>query len=1399
MFIRSCLFFKPALLALLAALLVSACASTAHARDLSEYGYYLGVRLKMYREAETLLTRLKDSGKNEEEKARARSALARVYKSWADDDFSKNADDAARDAGYERAEAVYGAPEDQEGKIELAVLRIELARSRARGNPEGARTMVGKALESLLAERALLEGERNKLGEKFNESGKIVANYRQTWLYVCVARYVTGLTHPEGSKERQDHFKAAMNEIAELEFSIDVSGERIDALLLRGDIEIAARNPEGAVGRFLEVPSLMEEYPVSYESGFQALRGWLRAAELLTSDLGYEKKYLQQCIDQFQKAYTRYGSIRDLNTEFKRFRLFRISAMIKLGGDVKGPLGELFELASDTDSNFKRQALSVLGDICAGENLDAELRLKCGRLVIKDALIVGYGPVLKVLRGYQILLTQLNSTQAFETYGPECYYRLGMIYADLLARYVDAAMLYREACLRSWFMRSKFGGSDEAAPAANDPLPEHMKGKCDIVYDTKTAFEFPGEMAKAFAKVASWLNSAKFGDPGNKEFERMKVEADELKARTGDQDALFDLDFQTASKLYNDGKFSQAAVRYSSLPVRYKKFRLAMYYAGNAYEQQINNPGARHPSRVGDAKEQETAEWMAEQRARHATDFAALPKQLWEKQDEVHFTTIADNAVKTDVAMWHKALYFFKKYMLVVVLRNWDDVKERINPEKDDLVAAFLAVAERMQEKWLAQPERTRKPSDEMEMMGRAAFWYAQLLRNPAKSDPKRQAIRDGNRSTALRILKRHWELFGGHFLEAAEVQSAVLELSFYSLAEEMDGDACESLLRSYEAFIANLEAKTIPELERDWGAMKGASPEEMAAKERLKKRIDSMKKDLVEKKKRVSDMVSRVYFIYIDTLNPKVQSLTTASTALRSLFNQMKVGTFTGEGAFVSNAEKVKAYNASKSELERNKMLAQFFWDEWLARQSLGGEKNPAAAVAPELIPVLKKKWDEFAELYPKRWGEAVKADCETQLKEKSYDAVRADIQKLISGCPATEIIDKLNLAKSDTSIAAEKAGLLSALVAQISLNTQHMRFFVGTTFIYEFGAFLEETGKGLDERMRPLLTKVLTYYERYRETRQGGPTAMNDKDMYVVGKQYFRVGDYKRAATYLQGALDELNKQKFFGSELTIAVSKPTMTAGLSAEGLSGPNSTRSGDELELKYQLGRSYYEIYKQTKNVDDLKKAAALVRRAYCFVLLRNANEMAKSQRGGQLFQLKFKREIELYYLETIDTLTLIYMELHALKGPPVDYPAFVDQFNVWLDPEAKDAATGKAKLQDLPKTEADYLYHARRIHGDQWTSFSQLDDHLFRPEWRRSIVAWVALMTTWVEKYGKQGMGVKDLDSDPKMKSVVDETITTARNKSLPNLGYEDEGTKKFKSSLKAEADKLEAAWKKLK
>lgn len=1337
--------------------MVAACsvAPAMQARDLSEYGYYLGARLKMYDEAEKVLQRQIDSG-SEAEKAKARSALARVYKSWGDDEFLRTGDENDRDRKYEDAEKLYGTPDTTTLKVELAVLRIEIARSRARSKPESARSLVAQALETLMAAQTELENVRSQKGDDEFFASTDGANYRTAVYNICVAHYINGLTFGEGSGERLNAFKKSRDMVDEAVFLLPISLEYIDAMLLLGEIGRASRDYEGAVAKYLEVPSLLSDFPANVDVGAQALRGWLKAAELMTGELGFDKKFLQMCVDQYQKASTRYGGIKELATDFKRFKLYQIGAQIKLGGDIVAPLNDLFALAQDNDIGFKRQALSVLADIGAADGVDPKIRLKCGKAVLKDALIVGYTPIFKVLRAYQVLLTQCNSVQAFESYAPECYRQLGSIYADMLHRYMDAAMIYREACMRTAYFRGKFGKDAENAPDKGIDIPAHMKDDggvpfCEMITDTKGAFDFPGEMAKAYAKVAGWLCSPKHGDPKNGEFAKIKEDAEVLKAGFGDETTQIDLVFNKASERYNKKLYGQAAVRFAKIPARYKKFRLALYYTANAYMAQLDDATARHPSRQGEDEEQESSEYFALMKTRHGEDLGGLPKELWENVETPHFEAMASATLKPDVAIWHKAVYFFKKYLLFVVARGWDDIKDRIDLQKHDFVDAFVALSEVMAQRWRSQPERSRTPSEEMQVMGRAAYGLAYLLRNPRKNDPNMESVLNAGRPMALRLLKPHWELFGPHFpKEDVEVQKAVLNLSFGCLADEKDGEGCETILKAYEAAYGNTE----------------------------------------EGKKKVAYYIAQIYIVYLDTLDPKVQALNNASTNLRSLFNQLKLGLFKTESMLGQDAEAAKRYTAAKTRLEKDKLLAEHFWKVWLSERALGGDpkKFPAANVGPEVIPMLKKKWDEFAEFYPKRWGEAQKAEFDALIKDKAYDGIRADAQKLVAG-NNTEIIDKLET-KGDEKY--------STLALQLSLNTSHLRYFTGTLFIYDFGAFLDETSAALDDRMRPMLTKVLTYYERYQQTK-ANQAATEAKSLFIVGKNFFRVRDYKRAANYLQECLDLLRKDNFFVNENVIPVNKNTMTAGLAAKGLSD-NSTKSGDELELKYQLGRAYFELYKQDKNVENLKKAAVLIRRAYCYVLLRNANEMGKNQRGGKgRFELTFKEEIELYYLDTIDTMIAVFMELNALKGPKVDYPPFVDQFNVWLDPEYKDPKSGKVKMQEFPANEAQYLWAARRIHFDQWTSFAQLDDHPFRPEWRKSLLASGELTLAALNKYGKKGEGIKDVPEVAEAKALsaaCNEILDILRNKSLPSLGYDDDGTKAFKKSLKDCADRLEAKMK---
>lgn len=1332
------------------------CAPAAQARDLSEYGWYLGVRLKMYDEAERVLNRQMETG-TDAEKAKARSALARVYKAWADDEFARTGDENDRDRGYEKAERLFGNPDNAAERVELAVLRLEIAKAKARSKASEARSLAGQALEVLKAEQDALETTRSRMGDDAFFAAPEGARYRTCVYNVCVAHYVNGLTFPENSKERGDHFARSEEAVNEAVFLLPISAEYIDAMLLLGEIARANRNYEGAVAKYLEIPSLLSDFPPVADVGMQALRGWLKAAEIMTGELGYDKKFLQMCIDQYNRAASRYGGIKDLASDFKRFKLYQIGAQIKLGANIQGALADLFALSQESDVGFKRQALSVLADIGASDTLDPETRLRCGRAVLKEAQIVGFVPLFKVLRAYQLLLSQCGNVQAFESYAPECYRQLGFIYSDLLHRYMDAALLYREACTRTAYFRSKFGKDFDTAPEKGIELPAHMKDStgapiCEMITDTKGAFDFPGEMAKAYAKVAGWMVSPKFGDPKNGEYAKIKEDAENWKALFSGEDAQLDQAFGRASERYNKKQFGPAAVRFARMPARYKKFRLALYYTANAYMAQLDDPSARHPSRVGEDAEQETPEYFAELKRRHAEDLALLPKELWENVETPHFEAMANVTLKTDVAIWHKALYFFKKYMLFTVLRGWDDIKDQVDLTKHDYVDCYLMLSEVLASRWRAQPERTRQPSEEMQLMGRAAYGLAYLLRNPRKNDPNMESVLNANRPMALRVLKPLWELFGPHFpKEDADIQKAVLNLSFGCLADEKDGDGCEAILKAYEAAFGGTE----------------------------------------DGKKRVAYYIAQVYIVYLDTLDPKVQALNSASTNLRSLFNQLKLGMFQSESMFLQDKDAAKRFADAKTTLDKDRALADYFWKYWVSERSLGGDpkKFPAANVGPEVIGMLKKRWDDYAEFYPKRWGEAQKAEFDAIVKDKAYDSIRAEAQKLVASCKQTEIVDKLQ---------EKGGGDWATLALQVSLNTNHLRYFTGTTFVYDFGSFLEETSATLDDRLRPMLTKVLTYYERYQETKPN-QQATEARSQFVVGRNFFRVRDYKRAVGYLQRCLDLLRKDNFFVNETLIPVNRQTMTAGLAAKGMT--DATKSGEELELKYQLGRAYFELYKQDKNVDDLKKAAALIRRAYAFVILRNANEMGKNQRGGKTFTLTFKEQMELYYLDTIDTMIAINLELSALKAPPVEYPPLVDQFNIWLDPELKDK-DGKVKMQQMPKTEQEYLWVARRIHFDQWTSFAQLGDHPFRPEWRKSLRAWGDLTTDLLRRYGKSGDGIKEIPEIATLKALSEEVQTVLdilRAKSLASLGYDDPETKTFKQGIKDSADKLLARAKELK
>src|SRR5690606_36700650 len=116
----------PRILAGLAvALVLSLAAGDVHARDMVEYGRYLGVRLQMWEESYEVLDKIIDSG-SADEKARARRNKAEVMKAEADAIYSEDQDDSARTARYGKALAVFGDPDDPAGVVAKGVMQLDL-------------------------------------------------------------------------------------------------------------------------------------------------------------------------------------------------------------------------------------------------------------------------------------------------------------------------------------------------------------------------------------------------------------------------------------------------------------------------------------------------------------------------------------------------------------------------------------------------------------------------------------------------------------------------------------------------------------------------------------------------------------------------------------------------------------------------------------------------------------------------------------------------------------------------------------------------------------------------------------------------------------------------------------------------------------------------------------------------------------------------------------------------------------------------------------------------------------------------------------------------------------------------------------------------------------------------
>lgn len=1313
-------------IACLIVVLVGALAApAASARDQSEYGRYLGTRLRLYAEAYDILDKMIQKGTPAEQR-RAKQYKAEVMKSEADYNYTLDGDDSKRRDRYKDALDVFGDPDNAQGILDKAVMRYEVAKALQRINPEEARDQCDKAILALDASRQALEAVRSNEAEW----AKVYAVYSKTFYNYCVGYYVKSLSYDLGSGERLALLAECGTKLGDFQFGLETPTlETVLSYELQGDVEVARGAPVEAVGKFLGLVGFLDSADANSYVGAIALEhGYLRAAEILTTDLDYDPKYLQQTVDLYAAAFKRFGTMRDLDIQFKSFQLYRISALIKLGdpAQIQGAIDALFKLAQDRDAGFRRQALSVLADIAVRDKLDNELRFRCATAAYKELDTLPVSVLIKLAQAHQALLTACGDLTAFETFAPACFERAGNIYSRMW-RFLDATLVYREAAVRTAYFATKF--TEESA------VPAHMQGRTEMIVDGKSLMEFPGKMAGEYAKHAAFLTSPKYGEPGNKEFEKLLKHANEVKASLGGENAKLDLAYNDAVNQNVKRAIAQAAVRFASLPARYRKFYLALSQAAAAYYELTYAADSQRIASSGAKEERESDQWFQEQKDRHATDLAKLPESMW-KGVEAHWDVVLDRNTPGPVANWHKAVYFFKKYFLIEALREWEQVEPLVkDKEKPDFLDAIFAVAQAKNTKWLRDnPTGKGEPDADMRRIGVGLYYFVYLLRTPPDAFGADGAakIKQENRAVALRVLGQFWKLFGVHLAGKDDYKQRVLKMAFYALAESRDADAAEE---SYLAYSTAFPADD----------------------------------------KEIARMVSNVYALLIDELQPRTNAMQLVSSGLRSRSNQLKKGLFAGVNA-QQYPEAAKKVADAKGEVEKQKALAAHFWNDWMIAKIFGGENAEAVTkVLPDIQPLVKQRWDDLAAVGIDRWGDAVAASLKDLLPKETYKPARALVEKETAGVDKLQLVDKIKALRDKQGLPDDQVQAVTSLYNALVIDTEQLRYFQGTIFIYEFGDFLETVAADVDERARPLITRILRYYQEYRVKTGKAAEGLEAKDLLTLGKQYFRIRDWENAIRYLQEFIDKNGTVREYGKEEEIAVDMRAKEVG----------RAKAGEELEIKYQLGKSYLERYKEKGSAEDLKKAALLLRRCWCFNLARDANEIAKKP-----YKLRFQSEIEDYYLYIGQSMAEAFLLLHMAKDDiKIDWPKYANQYTVTLEVDKKEP------LQEVPTDKASALWQARIIHLRLWTSFRQLDSYQYRDEFRNALLAWMELGIQWVKTYGKKDMGIKQLVG-PEVDKTFADTLNVARNEGLLSAVYLNDTTKQYLARLKSLADSLEAACK---
>ena len=1317
------------------------CAGTLEARDQVEYGRYLGVRLQMWEESYEVLDKIIDKG-SADEKSRAKSSKAEVMKAEADHLYSKDGDIDARNDKYAEAVDIFGKPSEPAGIVSKGVMMLDLALALRRSSPDVARQYCDDAIDMFDAKRLELDKGRFDGGSGEATFKKEYLNYSKIFFHYCRGYYVKGMTYEFGDPAREDAFKSVEKWIGEFLFSLDYpTEEQVLTYPLQGDMELARGNAAGAVAAFEGCISFLADESSTFYIGRLAMEhGYLRAAELLTTELDYDSVNLQKCIDLYAQAYAKYGQITELEFYFKRFQLYRISALIKLGDEaqIKGAIDLLFTLASDRDISFRRQALVVLADIATRDSLDNELRFKCASSVYGDLEANSVSVNLKCIQAFQSLIVSCKDVKTFETFAPACFTRIGELYSRMW-RFLDATLIYKEAAYRTMYFRDKF--------TKDSAVPSHMKDRCALITDGKTLYGFPGEMASQAAKHASFLIHPDYGEPDNRHFQDLARDMNELKAALGEEQALWELAYKDAGKLYGDGKNARAAVKYLSLPARFRSFHIALYIGAKAYSKVAEDSAAVKINRRGDDGEQESLEWFADQRARHATDLAALPPTMIAGIEAPHWDAIVNDDTPDQLANWHKAVYYFKKYFLFEGLKAWDQIKESVeameNPGLPELIGA---VVEAKNAAWTRDnPDGKGEPDPDLKRMGYAVYDLSFLLLNPkgAKNDKQKDELIAQERDLALGVLRPYWNWFGPHLQDSLDYKKYSLRLAFRALADARDAEACEDVYHAY---------------------------------------MESFAEDT----KQIRYMVGMVYALLRETLTPKTQAMAVAFSKLISMGNLLKKYSFTeringdakdAEGnALPGWKDDENRLAKAKTAHEKRLILAEHFWQRWIIEQIF--ERNPDIdTYISDLRPTLTKKWNQMAEDYPKRWSEAMHAEFEKQIKKPAFKGIATEAKNAAKNAEF-DLIDKLE-AIQNAEIKKEKSDgdkvqAYADLLMHIRIATEELAYFTGTIFIYEFSEFLEEASADVNERARPATTRILKYYEEYRLRRgDGGLESIDKEAIQTLGSQYFRIRDWQNTVKYLTYYIENHGGEKVWGKEESIPVDERSKRVG----------KTTSAQELEIKYQLGKAHLEIYKEEGNSEDLKKAALYIRRCWCFNLVRDTNKKL-----GDKYKLMFQKELEDNYLYISDAMAEIFLLLHEAGDIKISWPKYHDQTTKTLTQD------GKA-VQEVPTDKASYLWEAVQIHLKVWVQFTLLGRYQFRGDFRKNMERWAQLMIRWLETYGVKDQGIESLKGT--IKSKVDEAYSVVSRESSLDQTYLPESVNAYLDRLKGYAKKIDELRKK--